>query len=185
MKEWKTPTPGVPLHPDSIHNQKKREKEAARAGRFSDPKYYLKMLAAWSAIAIFIGVFVVGAIVNAPTPEERAAIKAAEAETARIKAEVDRQVRQQESARADREARENRAVNVCEAAIRAGARVPRSVSFHTFGLDFSTRADGSILVAQDFDAINGYGQKTTNEGRCLVSAGGQLLEFYFNGNRMH
>lgn len=182
MKDWQTPKPGDPVHPDSVRNQDKPEKTSIL------PLLYFCAGIAALVVAVPLvqeAFYYLNPEALAAAQKERAAIKAAQEEAERLKTEAERQARQQESARADREARENRAVNVCEAAIRAGARVPRSVSFHTFGLDFSTRADGSILVAQDFDAINGYGQKTTNEGRCLVSAGGQLLEFYFNGNRMH
>lgn len=182
MKDWQTPKPSGPVHPDSVRNQERREKEAARAARFSDPKYYLKLLATWSAIIAFVGVFVVAAIVNAPTPEERAAIKAAQDEAERVKAEAERQAQQREAANAAKRNRETRLVDQCQNGIKAMAKVPRSVDFH-FGYDFQDFPGGHAMVAQTFDAINGFGQKTTNEGRCVFDGQGELLEFWWNGVR--
>lgn len=75
------------------------------------------------------------------------------------------------------------AVSMCQTAIKAAAKVPRSVEFHSFGFDVAAGAGGRISVSQDFDAINALGMKTTNEGRCVFATDGQMVEFWWNGDR--
>lgn len=178
MKDWQTPKPSGPVHPDSVRNQEKKQKQADWERKLSDPMYYLKWFGGW---ALAIGLVVLFSV-SGPTREERAAIKAAQEE-------ADRQARQKEYAEISRKAAqesrryyEDRALAVCQTGIKAAAQVPESVDFH-FRYNVETLPSGRVSVGQGFDAINGYGMKTTNYAKCLFDAKGDLLEFWWNGVR--